>query len=242
MIHHRQMVLINSLQIASKYIYFRIFHFYWTGENEQTFVMPAKCVRNMNDMAIWEKSTAYYDIVGFINAISQAIQGKKLSIKLDASPIADNLVHIFEELNKLVDDTPPLDQPQRFGNKAYRDWFTKMQNKSMDMLKSALPDKFHPALIEINAYFIESFGNATRIDYGTGHELAFIMFLCALYKVHALTESDNLHTGLKIFNSYLSFVRRLQLTYRMEPAGSHGVRFLNKNEFCFCFIYEIHVV
>lgn len=198
----------------------------------------------MNDMAIWEKSTAYYDIVGFINAISQSIQGKKLSIKLDASPIADNLIHIFEELNKLVDDTPPLDQPQRFGNKAYRDWFTKMQNKSMDLLKAALPAKFHPALIEINAYFVESFGNATRIDYGTGHELAFIMFLCALYKVHALTESDNLHTGLKIFNSYLLFVRRLQLTYRMEPAGSHGVRFLSKNEFCFCFcfIYKIHVV
>lgn len=185
----------------------------------------------MNDMAIWEKSVAYYDIVEFINAISQAIQGKKLSVKSDASPIVDNLQHIFIELNKLLEETPPLDQPQRFGNKAYREWFTKMQNKSMDLLSAALPDKFHPALIEINAYFIESFGNSTRIDYGTGHELAFIMFLCALYKIHALTESDNLHTGLKTFHSYLLFVRRLQSTYRMQPAGSHGVRFSNKNNF-----------
>ncbi|XP_031624658.1 serine/threonine-protein phosphatase 2A activator [Contarinia nasturtii] len=191
--------------------------------NERNYVVPVRSVKSVNDMAFWEKSTAYYDIIGFINAISQAIQGKKLSTKVDASPIADNLVQVFEVLNKLVDETPPLEQPQRFGNKAYREWFEKMKIQSPDLLKRALPAEFHPALIEVAEYFTESFGNATRIDYGTGHELTFIMFLCALYKIHALTESDNLHTGLKIFNEYLLFVRRLQLTYRMEPAGSHGV-------------------
>lgn len=182
-------------------------------------------MKHVGDMAIWEKSTAYYDIIGFINAISQAIQGKKLNTKLDPSPIADNIVRIFEEdMHRLVDETPPqLDQPQRFGNKAYRDWFDRMKSESEGLLKEALPAEFHPALVEITAYFVESFGNQTRIDYGTGHELAFIMFLCALYKIHALKESDNPHTGLKIFNAYLQFVRRLQLTYRMEPAGSHGV-------------------
>lgn len=187
------------------------------------FMVPAKRVRSMADMAIWEKSTAYYDIVGFINAISQSIQGKKLSVQLEPSPVADNLVGIFVKLNKLVDETPPLDQPQRFGNKAYRDWFAKMQEASTELLSSALPADHHAAIVEVRGYFVESFGNATRIDYGTGHELAFIMFLCSLYKIQALTEADNQHTGLKVFNAYLQFVRRLQLTYRMEPAGSHGV-------------------
>lgn len=174
-------------------------------------------------MAIWEKSTAYYDIIGFINAIGQSIQGKKLSAKLEPSAVADSLVDIFGKLNKLVDETPPLDQPQRFGNKAYRDWFAKMQAESMELLSAALPADYHAALVEIQGYFVESFGNATRIDYGTGHELAFIMFLCSLYKIQALTEADSQHVGLKVFNAYLLFVRRLQLTYRMEPAGSHGV-------------------
>lgn len=201
-------------------------------QTDHKFVVPVRSVKSVNDMAIWEKSTAYYDIIGFINAISQAIQGKKISTKLEQSPIAENIVSIFEEdLHQMVEDTPPLDQPQRFGNKAYRDWFEKMKARSSDLLKEALPEKFHPALVEINAYFVESFGNATRIDYGTGHELAFIMFLCALYKIHALTEADNLHVGLKIFNSYLTFVRRLQLTYRMEPAGSHGVWSLDDYQF-----------
>lgn len=192
---------------------------------------PVRLVKSVNDIAFWEKSTAYYDIIGFINAISQAIQGKKISMKLDPSPIADNIVRIFDELNQMVDNTPPLDQPQRFGNKAYRDWFETMKSNAPGLLKEALPEQFHPALIELVAYFVESFGNPTRIDYGTGHELAFVMFLCALYKLNALTEHENLHVGLKIFNAYLQFVRRLQITYRMEPAGSHGVWSLDDYQF-----------
>lgn len=182
-------------------------------------------------MAAWEKSQAHFDIIGFVNGISTAIQGKKISTELESSPVAESLVKIFVELNKLVDDTPPLDQPQRFGNKAYRDWFLKLREHSPEILENALPVEFHAAIPEVIVYFIESFGNATRIDYGTGHELAFIMFLCSLYKIKALTEADNLYTGLKIFTAYLSFVRRLQLTYRMEPAGSHGVWSLDDYQF-----------
>lgn len=32
--------------------------------------------------------------------------------------------------------------------------------------------------IELSGYLEESFGNPTRIDYGTGHETTFIIFLC----------------------------------------------------------------
>jgi serine/threonine-protein phosphatase 2A activator len=40
-----------------------------------------------------------------------------------------------------------------------------------------LPDQLLPLLVSSNA-----FGHATRLDYGTGHELAFIMglFCCVL--------------------------------------------------------------
>ncbi len=40
------------------------------------------------------------------------------------------------------------------------------------MTKSALDEKFHKAVPEVNAYLLESFGNATRIDYGTGEILS----------------------------------------------------------------------
>ena len=32
--------------------------------------------------------------------------------------------------------------------------------------------------VELSGYLEESFGNPTRIDYGTGHETTFIIFIC----------------------------------------------------------------
>ena len=34
--------------------------------------------------------------------------------------------------------------------------------------------------MELGPYLCDAFGNATRIDYGTGHETAFAQWLCAL--------------------------------------------------------------
>lgn len=51
-----------------------------------------------------------------------------------------------------------------------------MQN-SMTLHKESLPEEFHPAIVELETYLNESFGNAVRIDYGTGHETNFIVWL-----------------------------------------------------------------
>jgi serine/threonine-protein phosphatase 2A activator len=65
-----------------------------------------------------------------------------------------------------------------------------------------LPENLYSAVPEIVQYLLEGFGNATRIDYGTGHEMAFIMFLCCLFKISAFEPSDKSAVGLKIFNRY----------------------------------------
>lgn len=91
------------------------------------------------------------------------------------------------------------------------------------------------ALNEVSCYLLESFGNTTRIDYGTGHELAFIAFLVCLFKLKILksNESSDNNTNLVlddytsialvVLPCYLNLVRQLHTFYRMEPAGSHGV-------------------
>lgn len=58
---------------------------------------------------------------------------------------------------------------------------------------------------ELTAYIVDSFGNPTRIDYGTGHELSFCMFLCGLYKVNILKQSDSKAT-VNILFSRLIFI------------------------------------
>lgn len=63
------------------------------------------------------------------------------------------------------------------------------------------------------------------MDYGTGHEAAFGIFLLCLTLIRffepALEEERNL--VLVVFTRYFRLCWKLQDVYRLEPAGSHGV-------------------
>lgn len=198
---------------------------------EHVYVVPQRLIKSPDDMVTWEKSSAYHAVVGFINTVSQAIQGHRITERLPVSDQVRDLLNVLARLNAFVDAAPPIDQPQRFGNKAFRDYYNLVRRHTVELLQAALPEHLQRAAVEISFYLVESFGNATRIDYGTGHELAFVMFLCCLFKVKALVESDLLATGLQLFTAYLNLVRRLQITYQMEPAGSHGVWSLDDFQF-----------
>ena len=39
----------------------------------------------------------------------------------------DKLLKIVDTLESWIEEFPPIDQPQRFGNKAFRDWFGKLK-------------------------------------------------------------------------------------------------------------------
>ena len=46
----------------------------------------------------------------------------------------------------------------------------------------------------------EGFGNATRIDYGTGHEAKFVAFLCCLMKIGVILREDAAAVVLVVMN------------------------------------------
>ena len=63
------------------------------------------------------------------------------------------------------------------------------------------------------------------MDYGTGHETSFALFLLCLTLVR-FYESDpecEREVVLTLFVRYLRLCWRLQDVYNLEPAGSHGV-------------------
>lgn len=86
-----------------------------------------------------------------------------------------------------------------------------------------LPENLKPATVEIVPYFSDSFGNASRIDYGTGHETNFAAWLYCLARLGVIGEEDYQAVVGRVFVKYLELMRKLQLVYCLEPAGSHGV-------------------
>jgi serine/threonine-protein phosphatase 2A activator len=73
------------------------------------FVEPEKLVKSPMDMAKWEKSETYYDLLGFINSICMCIQGRSLSYSCPISPTVQKLLDMLDKLEKLAIETPPVE-------------------------------------------------------------------------------------------------------------------------------------
>lgn len=196
-----------------------------------TFKVPAAQIKLIADMERWTKSTAYEDFMGCILTLNAAVKGKKMSSPCTVSPTVKGLMNLLDIFDKWIDDTPPIDQPQRFGNKAFRLWHEKLKKEAENLTAEILPVNLKRAAPEIVEYLHDAFGNPTRIDYGTGHEVAFASFLCCLFKIRVLGPDDKIATVLHVFNKYLGISRKLQQVYRMEPAGSQGVWGLDDYQF-----------
>lgn len=215
------------------------------------------------------KCPAFKDTLTFINLLCDKIYGtsnKVLNHKYTIqSEIFQNCSNLLDELAILCDETdlkqPKGAAPLRFGHIAFRDWFDAANSKSREFINTNLaPDQDEQLREELVSYLTESFGNRMRIDYGTGHELNFIIFsmglscLVNLSEVQAQTKSavksDYQHdktinatppnmvttSRLKTYveahgwdilalysHKYLRLCRRVQMKFRLEPAGSRGV-------------------
>ena len=116
---------VRNIKILNRYFY-KIC--YYLLDLDHIYVIPTKLVKTQLDMPRWEKSEAYYDLIGFIHTISVAVQGKPISFECERSPTIEALLKLFRKLHKIIDDTPPVSQPQRFGNIAYRAWYYQMKD------------------------------------------------------------------------------------------------------------------
>lgn len=57
-------------------------------------------------------------------------------------------------------------------------------------MKEILPKELHKAAGELAAYFMGSIGNYQRIDYGTGHEASFSMWMCSMTRLGLFKAED----------------------------------------------------
>ena len=118
--------------------------------------------------------------------------------------VVQQLATLLENLGDIVNEAPPDTGPRRFGNASFRTWHSIVQERLPGLLDRHLPaaitelkpaptdgDGAVSATVELQAYLSGSFGSAQRLDYGTGHELSFLAFLCALWKLGAFPASDD---------------------------------------------------
>jgi serine/threonine-protein phosphatase 2A activator len=123
------------------------------------------------------------------------------------------LVTLLDTLNTWVDEIPPVEQSLRYGNPAFRTWHARLVESAPSLLKSVMPEPLAPLAEELAPYLWDSFGNATRIDYGTGHETTFAALLYCLTRLRVLGSGDSAQVVGAVFAKYLTLMRRIQTTY-----------------------------
>lgn len=106
-----------------------------------------------------------------------------------------------------------------------------MAEAAPQLVAEVLPEELQGAAEELSGYLADSFGNATRIDYGTGHETTFCALLYCLAKLGVVGRDDAQALVTRVFARYLQLMRKIQTTYWLEPAGSHGVWGLDDYQF-----------
>ncbi|SPN97175.1 related to phosphotyrosyl phosphatase activator PTPA [Cephalotrichum gorgonifer] len=198
-----------------------------------SFQTPSRRILSKSDHDLFLSSPTYKLILAWIFNLSESVEDTPISAIKDGElgESVKTILGILDEAEKLVEQAPPSEQGgSRFGNKVFRDL--------LDLVKGKLPE-WHKrlglpsdaAINEASAYLYHSFGNYARIDYGSGHELNFAMWLLCLYQLGILQQDDFKALVLRVFSRYLEIMRTVQSTYYLEPAGSHGVWGLDDYQF-----------
>ena len=138
-------------------------------------------------------------------------------------------------------DTAVLQQASDRGYRAAKDTETTPAASGGDNTTQSTPSD---TVREMQAYLHDSFGHPVRLDYGTGHESSFQIFLLSLLKLQCFGNDpsqppsmDRLKAAcIGIFSQYLQVTRGIQTDYMLEPAGSHGVWGLD-DYYCLSFYY-----
>ena len=197
------------------------------------FRKPARRILSSRDHDIFLSSPTYSLILSFVFSLSESAADKKIS-SIDVATIHSSIRHILfilDSIEENISSCPPADQGgSRFGNPAFRDFIDSISSQSRSWHERlGLPSQ--SSIEEVSTYLHHSFGNRQRIDYGSGHELNFVIWILCLERLSLLPTSTFPELALVVFPRYIKLMRRLQSTYYLEPAGSHGVWGLDDYQF-----------
>ena len=178
--------------------------------------MP-KHIKTESDLVTFQRSSGFKLILSYLERLCLAAKGQL--VDCDVTADERRCLTMLSGIEQSVHEIQPVEQPMRFGNKAFRTFHSWLEDNIKSLLEPfVVLDPLQP---ELEAYLLDSFGNPVRLDYGTGHEASFFMFLIVLMESGKLSACTNII--LVIFKKYVALVRLITNKYTMEPAGSHGV-------------------
>lgn len=184
-------------------------------------------IRAPPDLPAWRRSKGYDSVVSFLRALGAALS-HPLGFPTSSSSSASLAVFLVE-LEDSVLNFRITSAGVRFAHPEFRDWLALGHLRIEHFLRSL--QVAEDAKAALSFYLGSSLGSAQRLDYGTGHELNFLVAMLALFNLGIYSESELECVASQVFPGYFSLIRTLILHFNLEPAGSHGVWGLDDYQF-----------
>ncbi|KAL1637712.1 Serine/threonine-protein phosphatase 2A activator 2 [Diplodia intermedia] len=213
------------------------------------FRKPRRRILSARDHELFKASPTHTLLQAFIFTLADSVRDTPISAVAaqPAHPTIGAILDILARAEAVLARCPAEDTGSRFGNPAFRGFVAGVAAEQRAWHADLLGVTAPAAVAELSAYLAASFGDAARIDYGSGHELNFFCWLLCLYQLSLLQPRGGGDDGdgdggegaaqpfpqlvLRVFPAYLRLMRRVQTTYYLEPAGSHGVWGLDDYQF-----------
>ena len=112
-----------------------------------SFVRPRRAITCAQDLKAFRDSPTYGELRRFVRLCSDAVRGKRMSDDMPVSDACSKLVAMLTTLKGWVDEIPPLQQPMRFGNKAFRTWHNRLVTEARGLVGALLPAAKSPAVV-----------------------------------------------------------------------------------------------
>lgn len=192
---------------------------------------PQKEILRPEHLRLWIGSSTYNLFVNFIQDLQNLVIGLTNNAPVHVSNATECILDILKKVEKVTENHPVIWEKDvsRFGKREFRDFYDEVSENASTILRPLVEIKLKDendiegALLELVEYFKSSWGDRTRIDYGSGHESNFMAFLLCLERLQIIEKKDYAAIVLKVFNSYTGVMRTLEKKYWLEAAGSHGV-------------------
>ncbi|CAI6332375.1 unnamed protein product [Periconia digitata] len=198
-----------------------------------SYIRPSRRILSPSDHALFLKSPTCTLVTSFIFNISDSVRDKPRSsvAKENLPSIITKILHILEQAEQILLQCPPEDTGSRFGNPVFRTFLDQIGTALPSWHTSGLGLTSAAQIEELSTYLHHAFGNRSRIDYGSGHELNFFLWLLCLNRLSLVPTSAFPALALVVLPAYLTLMRKIQASYYLEPAGSHGVWGLDDYQF-----------
>ncbi|GAA5851970.1 hypothetical protein JCM3766R1_003038 [Sporobolomyces carnicolor] len=181
------------------------------------------------DIGQWKLSIPYTAALDFIHELV-AVANDDDDLEHDDAATASTEpgpASSFEPLFLFVDRQQGRPVSEHDKKEAFTLFRAKLAQEVTQLHLEILPSlsRADAVIPEVSFHLVRAFGSLARLDYGTGHELSFLLYLVALRRISVLRDDDDDSKRIvdDVWPRYWRVTDRIRDTFELAIAGRRGV-------------------